>query len=100
VKRKAAVCMGHIGTVGRVSDLKVVVKFMTLFVARMGFCLLAESCELIAYLTLCKQKHPLKLSAIYQLRTAVLWCGKGNGREAGPKLGSRRQLLTGLSKSE
>ena len=28
--------------------------------------LLAKSCERLAALTLCKQKHPLKLSAIYQ----------------------------------
>jgi len=48
------------------------------------FCLQAESCDLVASLTLCKQKHPVKPSAIYQLRTAVLWCGKGSGREASP----------------
>ena len=38
----------------------------------------------MAALTPCKQKHPLKLSAIHQLRTAVLWFGKGSVLEAGP----------------
>ena len=75
------VCMRYNGTVGRVRTVRFLLNCDSICGAE-GLCLLAGSCDRIAALNLRKQKHPLKLSAIHQLRTAVLWCDMGSGREA------------------
>jgi len=73
----------------------VVVNFMTVFLAEGCCLLLVKGCDLIA-LTLCKQKHPLKLSA-YINRTAVM-LNQGCGREASSRMGS--ETILGLHSCE
>jgi hypothetical protein len=55
------------------AGLKVVVKFMTVFVARREFgLLLAKGCDRIVAMTPCKQTHPLQILAYFSW-TAVLF---------------------------
>jgi hypothetical protein len=60
--------------------------------------LLAMVCDLIATLTPCKHKHPLKLSAYINLTAVCAWSGMWSCRQ--PKLVSERIFLgeTGESK--